>query len=179
MNTKNRKSASRKNANRHSLRGKKGPVGAPAKPVKFSKAPFTTAQLFAANSKGKYKQCQLSLRNKVDVMVIAGTLIALKTRKQKGGAVGRPKDVYVLAEHFDASKHERLDVPVKKARKVRTVTAVVATVSPTTAPVVNEPAPVVNELVTSAATPPAPVISVPVEIITSTAPVSMSPVIVG
>jgi len=100
-----------------SLKGKWGHVGAPPKATKFPKTPFTMAVLFGKNK----NQCQLSLRNKVDALLSAGKLIALKTRKQKGGAVGRPKAVFILKDSFKADKHTKLDANKVKAPKVKTL----------------------------------------------------------
>ncbi len=115
---------------RRSLKGKWGKVGAPPKATKFPRGAFTMESLFNMNK----NQCELSLRTKVDGKLADGSLIALKTRKQKGGKVGRPKAVFVLKENFDKDKHERADVKAKTA-KTRNVVTVTATVPPTAPPV--------------------------------------------
>lgn len=122
---------------RKSLKGKYGKVGAPPKATKFPRGAFTMEALFNMNK----NQCELSLRNKVDARLEDGSLIQLKSRKQAGGKVGRPKAVFVLKDNFDASKHEKADVKAKtpkaKVTKTRTVVTVTAeaTVTPTTPPV--------------------------------------------
>jgi len=80
-----------------SLKGEWGKVGAPPKAVNWPTTPFTSALLFCRNP----KQCELGLRNKIKRGIAAGTILALATKKQPGGSVGRPKSVYVLTEHFD------------------------------------------------------------------------------
>ncbi len=156
---------------RTSLRGKKGTVGAPTIPVKFPTVPFTMAKLFAINSKGKYKQCQLSVRTKVDELVVTGKLISLKPRKQAKGTVGRPAPMYVLKSSFNPAKMVTAPPPVKTGHKEdmtaavsvetpapvivpetdHTITIGVPTETPALASVVaevtTELAPVVNEMV--------------------------------
>lgn len=146
---------------RKSLKGKYGHVGAPPKPIKFPSTPFTFAALFKMNSKGANKQCQLSIRNKVDERIAQKSIIQLQSRKQKGGKVGRPKDVFILAEKFNAKKHVKFGAveQVKTRSKAARVTAVTETVTPTVSPVLTTSTPV--EAV--AAIPSAPVTSVPVE----------------
>jgi hypothetical protein len=119
--------------NKKSLKGKWGHVGAPPKKTKFPKTPFTMAVLFGRNK----NQCELSLRNKVDALLSAGELVSLKPRKQAGGAVGRPKAVFVLKEHYNATKHTKANAAVKitktktvKVKKTKKSTNVVAVVSP-------------------------------------------------
>jgi hypothetical protein len=114
---------------RISMKGQKKTVGAPPKPTKFPSTPFTMAKLFAINSKGKYAQCELSLRNKVDSLLAAGALVALKPKRQAKGGVGRPKSVFVVKEHFDASKMESILTPAPKTRKTKTKTETPATVA--------------------------------------------------
>jgi hypothetical protein len=119
------------NKNRRSLKGKWGKVGAPPKATRFPRGAFTMESLFTLNK----NQCELSLRNKVDAKLADGSLIALKTRKQKGGKVGRPKAVFVLKDNFNKDNHERADVK-PKATKTRTVVTVSPTpVAPTAPPV--------------------------------------------
>ncbi len=120
--------------NRKSLKGKWGHVGAPPKKTSWPSAPFTMEGLFKRNK----NQCELSLRNKVDDRLADESLIQLKSRKQKGGAVGRPKSVFILADKFNAKKHVKFGqtVPVK-ARKTRVAATAIAT--PAVAPVVTAP----------------------------------------
>jgi hypothetical protein len=144
------------NKNRKSLKGKWGRVGAPPKATKFPRGAFTMESLFNMNK----NQCELSLRNKVDDKLADGSLIALKTRKQKGGKVGRPKAVFVLKENFDKDKHEKADTKAKTPKaKTRTVVTVSTTpVAPTAPPVpaaaaaVPSPSPEVTAPVETAAT---------------------------
>ena len=149
---------------RKSLRGIKGTVGAPAIPVKYPKTPFTFAKLANSNSKGKYKQCQLSVRTKLDADVASGAVISLKPRKQAKGAVGRPSPMYVLKSSFNPAKMVTAPAPKKTGPKAVPAVAVetpipavapapavvVAEVVPTPAPVENivTPAPVTGEAVT-------------------------------
>jgi hypothetical protein len=98
---KNTKSKSVK-PTRRSQKGKWGHVGAPPKKTSFPKGAFTMATLFSRNK----NQCELSLRTKVEKGVKAGVILALIPKKQPGGAVGRPKSVFVLKESFIASKME-------------------------------------------------------------------------
>ena len=150
------------NKTRRSMKGKWGKVGAPPKATNFPNGAFTMATLFGRNK----NQCELSLRNKVDDKLADGSLIALKSRKQAGGKVGRPKAVFVLKANFDASKHEKADAKVKtpKPTKTRTVVTVTAQVAPT-APPVPEGTPVAatSAPVEVAAVIEAPVTSAPVE----------------
>ena len=118
---------------RKSFRGEKGTVGAPVIPVKFPKIPVTMAKLFAANSKGKYKQCQLSGRTKVDELVANGELISLKPRKQAKGAVGRPAPVYVLKSSFNPATMVTAPAPKKTGPKSVPIVAV-ETPAPAVAP---------------------------------------------
>jgi len=153
------------NKTRKSQKGTWGIVGAPPKKTSWLSGPFTMAQLFLRNSKGVNAQCELSLRTKVDARLADGSLVALKTRKQKGGKVGRPKAVFILADKFNAKKHVKLDAVVTK--KVRTVVSVTSepTVSPTVAPVIPTTAPVV--VMATIEAPAAPVVNVPVETVTT------------
>lgn len=114
------------------MKGKWGKVGAPPKATKFPKTPFTMATLFGRNT----NQCELSLRNKVDAMLLTGALIQLKSRKQAHGAVGRPKAVFIVKASFNKEKHEKLGAPAKtNTRKTRTIVAASdTTVAPATAP---------------------------------------------
>lgn len=125
---------------RKSMKGKHGKVGAPPKPTKFPKTPFTMAKLFAVNAKGKYAQCQLSLRNKVTALLNSGDLVALQPKKQPNGAVGRPSEVFVQKENYNAAKMTKAgSAPVTKTRKTRTAPAVIEVANvnntaPSTAP---------------------------------------------
>jgi hypothetical protein len=147
---------------RRSMKGKWGKVGAPPKATKFPKTPFTMATLFGRNT----NQCELSLRNKVDAMLLTGALIQLKSRKQAHGAVGRPKAVFIAKASFNKEKHEKLGAPAKPVtRKARTIVAASdTTVAPVTAPAPEN----------TAAVPLVPIETVPVEtaapIVTETVP---------
>jgi hypothetical protein len=153
------------NKNRKSLKGKWGRVGAPPKATKFPRGAFTMESLFNMNK----NQCELSLRNKVDDKLADGSLIALKTRKQKGGKVGRPKAVFVLKENFDKDKHEKADAKAKTP-KTRTVVTVSATpVAPTTPPV-PEATPVAAT--SAAVVPPAEVVAPTPEVTATAEPVA-------
>ena len=117
---------------RKSLKGNWGKVGAPPKNTKIPSRPFTMERLFTMNAKGPHSQCQLSLRNKVNVGLADGTIVALKPCKQPHGAVGRPKSVFVLKANFDPSTMELA------AGQVTTVTVAapaVAALPVTSAPV--------------------------------------------
>ncbi len=139
---------------RKSLKGIHGQVGAPAKITKWPTAPFSTAQLFKRNSKGVNAQCELSLRTKLEARIEDGSVIALVTKKQKGGGVGRPKSMFILATKFNAKKHTKAGAtPTPKVRKTRTTVAVSTVATPATAPVV---------IVTSAPQPVAATIEPPV-----------------
>lgn len=111
-----------------SMKGVKGTVGAPEKPTNWPDRPFTTAVLFARNP----KQCQLGLRNKVKKGLRNGTILALATKKQPNGGVGRPKSVFVLTQYFDPATMVLVGSPVPAESVVP-----VAEVSP--APVQTEP----------------------------------------
>lgn len=123
--------------NRKSMKNRWGKVGAPPKSLNFPRGAFTMESLFNMN-KGS---CELTVRNKVTARVKTGELIQLKSRKQKGGSVGRPSAVFVLKDNFDKEKHEKADAKVKTP-KTRTVVAVsVEPVVPTVAPeMLTEPA---------------------------------------
>lgn len=112
----------KKKSARKSMKGLKGTVGAPPKPTNWPDKPFTTAMLFARNP----KQCQLGLRNKIKNGLVGGTILALATKKQPNGGVGRPKSVFVLLEHFDPETMVLAGVPSPAKA------AVVADVSPVT-----------------------------------------------
>ena len=168
MNKKN-KSTKRNARTRKSLKGKWNHIGAPPKSTKWPARPFTMEKLFAVNSKGPNAQCQLSLRNKVDERVAAGELIELKSKKQPHGAVGRPKAVFVLKEHFDASKMEKADKKAKTPKAAKK--SIVAVTAPTPAIAPAPAAPVTATPVASSAAPapettqvsvPAPAVSAPV-----------------
>jgi hypothetical protein len=91
----------------------KGSVGAPAKPVRLPKTPFTIESLASSNK----NQCVLSLRKKINALFEAGSLVALKPKKQPKGAVGRPKAVFVTAENYDATKMVKATDVVPEAAK--------------------------------------------------------------
>lgn len=154
----------KQNKSRKSMKGKWGRVGAPPKSTSFPKGAFTMETLFGRNK----NQCELSLRTKVDAGLAAGEIIALKTRKQAGGKVGRPKAVFVLKENFNKEKHERADAKAKTP-KTRTVISVSPSpVTPTappipTATVVPVTAPATIEPPVETITPPTPEVSTPVE----------------
>ena len=128
---------------RKSLKGKWGRVGAPPKATKFPRGAFTMETLFNRNK----NQCELSLRNKVDAALAAKELIQLKARKQAGGAVGRPKAVFVLKDNFNAKKHERLEAVSKTRRQVEVTPTVAPTVAPVTETVVAQAVETVAEMV--------------------------------
>ena len=134
---------------RKSLQGEYGKVGAPPKEVRWPGRPFTVDQLLERNSTGASAQCRLSLRNKINLGVEAKAILELEPVKQPGGAVGRPKSRFVMAEHYnkDTMTLAKDAVKVKpakkekKPRKVKTVepVVVVETVQVATPPVVIEP----------------------------------------
>lgn len=127
--TKSRKNRKNVKRTRKSLKGQWGKVGAPPKKTNWPSRPFTMATLFARNS----NQCELSLRNKVDAMVLTGALLALMPIKQAGGAVGRPKSRFVTKENFDPATMTL--APKKDKKPVAPVpVAVTATVNPASAP---------------------------------------------
>lgn len=122
---------------RRSMKGKWGHVGAPPKKTSWPNRPFTMATLFSRNK----NQCELSLRNKVDAGVLAGTILALLPKKQAGGKVGRPKSVFVLKQYFVPSKHELAPKTVAKLNRTVSVTPAPAAVAPTQVSVPASPAP--------------------------------------
>jgi hypothetical protein len=146
-------------------------------------------QLFERNSTGPHRQCKLSLRNKVNALLInpdgekvdhtpAGTIYQLVSIPQPKGAVGRPKSRYVMKEHYDAATMVLIqyapakDVVVKptkkgkKGRKAKVTTATLVAVQDATPAV----APVTPAQVAVPAAPPAPA---PVEV---AAPATPAPV---
>jgi hypothetical protein len=147
---------SKRNAkSRRSQKGKWGHIGAPPKTTRWPSRPFTMATLFSRNS----HQCELSLRNKVEAGVKAGEILALQPKKQAGGAVGRPKSVFVLKANYDKNTMTLADGKAKtpKARKTKvTVAAAPVAVAPA-APASVAPAPVA----TSATPAPAPAVESP------------------
>jgi PHD/YefM family antitoxin component YafN of YafNO toxin-antitoxin module len=173
MKTKNKSKILRTKTGRPSLKGQKGSVGAPAKEIKIPSGPFTMAKLFKLHAAGKYQQCHLTLRNKVEASVDSGELIALTPRKQKGGAVGRPAAVYIKADEFDKTKHVKAVRKAKTPKKTQAVAVtepivVVETVAPAAAPVVSESAVVPTPDVTPVAQ-----VSIPVnEVMVPTEPVA-------
>ena len=164
---------------RKSQKGKWGHIGAPPKYVRWPVGSFTMEKLFKLNSKGKNKQCELSLRNKVDDGLEDGTILELKAKKQPHGAVGRPKSVFVLKTKYVASKMELADKTAKapKARKVKTtpVAAPVPAAAPAAAePVTAQPAPAASAPAPAPAVetaPPAPVETSPATSAPAPAPV--------
>ena len=154
-------SKAKKNAKR-SQKGKWGHIGAPPKAVRWPNRPFTMETLFARNSNGKNKQCELSLRNKVDAGVADGTILELKAKKQPHGAVGRPKSVFVLKVNYVASKMELADKTAKgkkTPRKATVATVAVASPAPATSPAAAEP--VTAQPAPAPASAPAPVETTP------------------
>ena len=164
-NTKNKNTG--KKSNRKSLRGKWGHIGAPPKHTNWPSRPFTMATLFARNS----KQCQLSLRKKVEKGTLAGTIVALKPIKQQGGAVGRPKSRFVMKEHFDANTMEL--APVKVVDIVE-VSAPVSVVNPVITPAVETPTQVEVSYVAS----PAPEVVQSVEVVFTPSVIESAPSVV-
>ena len=156
---------------RKSQKGEWGHIGAPPKFVRWPNGPFTMEKLFKLNSKGKNKQCELSLRNKVDDGLEDGTILELKAKKQPHGAVGRPKSVFVLKTKYVASKMELADKTAKIPKTPRKAKITVATTAPVpaTAPAAAEP---VTAQPTPAASAPAPA---PVVETAPPAPVETSP----
>jgi hypothetical protein len=122
---------------RRSMKGKWGHVGAPPKKTSWPNRPFTMATLFSRNK----NQCELSLRNKVDAGVLAGTILALMPKKQPGGAVGRPKSVFVLKQYFVASK---MELSAKTVRVLRPAVTAPVAVAPAQVAVPASPAPSVE-----------------------------------
>ena len=134
-----------KNKTNKNTKQTKGTVGAPMKPVKFPVGPFTMARLASMNVKGDYKQCVLSLRNKVADALKSGELVCLKPKKQPKGAVGRPAPVYVLADKYDAATMVVWTPPTKPVRNKTVVPVSETVVPPVSVPVVEVvpiPAPV-------------------------------------
>ena len=106
-----KKKTKRVNEKRPSLKGEWGNVGAPPKKTKWPAGPFTMERLFALNSKGPNKQCELSLWTKVKKALInppnkpanqSGTIYQLTDKKQPRGAVGRPQSRFVLKSKYDS-----------------------------------------------------------------------------
>lgn len=123
----------KKNKNNGSLKGKRyGVVGAPPKPVNWPKGKFTFATIFARNT----KQCHLSIRTKVEAAVVGGDVIALTPKKQPGGKVGRPADVFILTANFDGATMTRKGETPVKTVKVKTKKRTVRKVKAVTEPVV-------------------------------------------
>jgi hypothetical protein len=120
---------------RRSMKGKWGHVGAPPKKTSWPNRPFTMATLFSRNK----NQCELSLRNKVDAGVLAGTILALMPKKQPGGAVGRPKSVFVLKQYFVPSK---MELSAKTVRVLRPAVTAPVVVAPAQVAVPASPAPI-------------------------------------
>lgn len=156
---------------RRSLKGKWGNVGAPPKTVNWPRTSFTMAALFSRNSKGGNAQCELSLRNKVDAGVADGTILALKSKKQPGGAVGRPKSMFVLKKFYVPSKHELADKAVVKLNRTVSVTPAPVAVAPAPVAAPASPAPIVTE----APAAPAPVIETVASVETAPAPAVATP----
>jgi hypothetical protein len=145
--------------NRKSMKGKWGHVGAPPKKTSWPTVPFTMETLFKRNK----NQCELSLRNKVDDRIADESLIKLNPRKQKGGAVGRPKSVFILADKFNEKKHVKFGqtTPVK-VRKVKARVVAVETATPAIAPVTVPPlASPVGATAPATIEPPVEVVTVP------------------
>ena len=156
-----------KTKNSKSLKGKKGTVGAPTKKTTFPKTSFTFETLFTRNE----NQCELSIRNKVKAGIKAGTIYVLQPKKQPNKAVGRPKDVFVLQENYDANKHVLAgSVKTPKLRKTNRKAVSVSTtpVQPATAPIVVTEPPLATPIPASSVA----TIEAPVE----TAPEVTSPV---
>ena len=160
---------SKRNAkSRKSQKGKWGHIGAPPKTTRWPSRPFTMATLFSRNS----HQCELSLRNKVEAGVKAGEILALQPKKQAGGAVGRPKSVFVLKANYD--KTMTLTDGKAKTPKARKTKVTVAAAPAPVAVAPAAPAPVAPAPVATSATPaPAPAVESPAP--ASTAPVSTAP----
>ena len=161
-----RKSCKGNKRTRKSLKGQWGKVGAPPKKTNWPSRPFTMATLFARNP----GQCELSLRNKVDALVLVGTLLALAPIKQPHGNVGRPKSRFVLKDNFDPAT---MVLAPKKTKATVTVPVPVSSApvnpvsapAPVTAPASPSPVPLRMPPVISA-----PVASAPVTPPTSTEP---------
>jgi len=127
---------------RGSQKGQRGTtVGAPPKPVNWPSGAFTIKTLVGRNQ----RQCELSLRNKVNASLESGEIVELEGIKQPGGKVGRPKSRYVLKANFDATAMKQKNI---------TLTPVVAVSAPAVAP---------SQLVVPApcVAPPSPQIAVP------------------
>jgi hypothetical protein len=123
-----------KKNNRKSLKGSWGKIGAPPKPVNWPSDAFTMATLFSRNT----KQCELSLRTKVADGVAGGSILPLMTKKQPGGAVGRPKSVFVLKKHFVSSKHELSPKTISRLNRTVSVTPAIVAVPASPATVIVE-----------------------------------------
>ena len=133
--------------NATSMKGLKGTVGAPLKPVVWPDAPFTKADFFATNA----DQCEPTLASKIKKAIGPvngqGNLFEL-TPYKVAGTVGASKCVYVRREKFDAATMKL------RERKVKEAPVVVDVVATATAPVMDvvadpavEPAATVNVVV--------------------------------
>jgi hypothetical protein len=114
---KNKSNRGSKKTNKNRKGTQNGQVGAPPKKTNWPNKKFTMAQLFARNT----HQCELSLRNKVADGISDGLIVVLESQKQPGGAVGRPKAVFVLREHYDAAMMVRADKKSSKKSRVGVV----------------------------------------------------------
>lgn len=168
MKTKNRKSNRKANRNPKSMKGKKGTVGAPLKPMKFPKTGFTVGRIVELNP----DVCELTVRNRFNRMLKAGAIVRLQDKPQPGGAVGRPNRQYLLKENvtkdtvlFGSAAPAAPAKRVTRTRKARTAVTVNEPSSP--APVVSTPTPDVVSLPTAEVSAPSPV--------AETAPASTNP----
>ncbi len=117
-----------------SMRGKKGSVGAPAKPIiGLTKSPmrgrFTKLDLFNANAQ---TISMLTIINRIDSMLESKELIKLdETRKEKGKP-GKPADLFILAKYAEKkAKAHTPTVTVENAPVVDTAPAVEPMPEPT------------------------------------------------
>jgi len=133
---------------RKSMKGVWGHKGAPPKATRWPKGPFNYERLFAMNvdpsGKDPKKSCALTLRTKVADGLINlpngetnafGTVYQLVSKKQPRGKVGRPIDIFVTKENYDAAT-----MPLKPAKGTKPIRIKV------TAPVPVAPKPVVVQV---------------------------------
>lgn len=146
------------------MKGKKGTVGAPEKPVQWPRRPFTMNQLFDLNGGDP---CNLTCRKRHAALLAKKHLKADGTRPQPHGGVGRPSPVFVLTARGLAAITRK---PKSKRNASTTVAVVAGAVAPTlppvevntdtivhdTAPAVASPAPVETVSPDSIGIPPIP-----------------------
>jgi hypothetical protein len=124
-----------------SMKGQKGSVGAPQKPVKYPNSRFTIERVVSMNP----NVCELTIRNRIKSDVAAGVLAVGDVIPQPKKAVGRPKFTYTVTGKTPVAS-------TKATRKAKTVrVAKVSNTEQTPAPAVTEqvnPAPIESTPVT-------------------------------